>query len=73
MRRLQTKLLMDEKTQKPTMKMLFGAECPLLAHPTIFPMENPIEPTPAVASHQREETRPTVDVVSHSDLLQGPE
>ena len=38
--------------------VLFGAECPLLTYPTILPLENPIEPTPAVASHWHEEALP---------------
>ena len=52
------RLLMDEETQKLNMKMLFGAECPLLAHSTILPLENPIGPTPAVALHWCEEALP---------------
>ena len=52
------KLLMDQEAWKLNVKMLFGAECPSLAHPTILPLENPTEPTPAVVSHQHEEAPP---------------
>ena len=52
------KSLMDKEAQKWNVKMLCGADCPLLAHPIIWLLENPAEPTPVVESHQHCEALP---------------
>ena len=64
---------MDEEAQKWNAKMLSGAEFPLLAHPIILLLENPVGPTPAVESHWCEEALPNYGCGLLTAFSAGPE